>query len=95
MNEPVLSAMPILTLPFMGVDQGADLHVVIGKGLPEGSIVCNQLMQVANSNVKQLPQTLNAVNTLRFVVCGFEKYRPTNSHSDWRSKIRQGTWRTA
>jgi hypothetical protein len=52
----------------------------LGKGLlelPEGSITCNQLRRVANSTVKHLPQTLNAVNALRFVVCGFEKYRPT------------------
>ena len=62
--------------------------------LPEGSIVRNQLRLVEADKVKEIPKNLNAVNGLRFVVCGFEKYRPGSCSSSWRSKVRQGTWRS-
>jgi len=51
--------------------------------LPEGSLVRNQLRTVVAEKVNQLSQTLNAVNALRFVVCGFEKYKPSNTSSNW------------
>lgn len=69
----------------------------MGKGLlelPEGSLVREQLRRVENSKVNQVPQMFNAVNALRFVICSFEKYKPTNTNSNWRSKMRKGTWRS-
>jgi hypothetical protein len=60
----------------------------------EKGILYDQLGKVTNSNVKQIAETFNAVNALRYVVCGFEKYRPTNTNSNWRSKMRKGTWRS-
>lgn len=62
--------------------------------LPEESIVRKQLSLVEADKVKEIPQNLNSVNAFRFVVCGFEKYRPGNGSSNWRSKIKQGTWRS-
>jgi len=62
--------------------------------LPEGSLVRNQLRMVVAEKVNQLPQTLNAVNAFRFVVCGFEKYKPNMTPEDWRRKIPRGTWKS-
>lgn len=63
--------------------------------LPEGSLVRNQLRMTVAEKVNQLPQMFNAVNALRFVVCGFEKYKPNPTLKDWRKKVPHGTWRTA
>jgi hypothetical protein len=66
----------------------------MGKGLlelPEGSLVREQLKMVETDKVKRLPETLNAVNALRFVVCGFEKYKPSKpSQKDWRDRVPKG-----
>jgi len=62
--------------------------------LPEESLVRNQLKMVVAEKVNQLPQEFNAVNALRFVVCGFEKYKPNPTPEDWRKKIPRGTWRS-
>lgn len=62
--------------------------------LPEGSLVRNQLRMTVAEKVNQLPQMFNAVNALRFVVCGFEKYKPNPTPKDWRKKVPHGTWRT-
>ena len=61
--------------------------------LPEGSLVRNQLRMVVGEKVNQLSETLNAVNALRFVVCGFEKYKPNPTLDNWRDKIPKGSWR--
>lgn len=59
--------------------------------LPEGSLVREQLKMVETDKVKQLSQRFNAVNALRFVVCGFEKYKPSKpSQKDWRDRVPQG-----
>ena len=62
--------------------------------LPEGSLVRNQLRMMVAERVNQLPQMFNAVNALRFVVCGFEKYKPNPTPKDWRKNAPKGTWRT-
>jgi hypothetical protein len=89
-----LEEAPWADKPDLGLYQ---IREWMSKGLlelPEGSLVVAQLRMVESEKAKQVPQTLNAVNALRFVVSGFEKYRPTNFDSNWRSRVRQGTWRT-
>jgi hypothetical protein len=57
------------------------INAWLSKGLleiPEGSIIRDQLKMVQAETVKDLPQKLNAVNALRFVVCSFERIRPNN-----------------
>jgi len=63
--------------------------------LPEGSLVRNQLkMMTEGEKIDQQPQTLNAVNALRFVVWGFNEYKPNPDMGDWRKKLKRGTWRS-
>lgn len=63
--------------------------------LPERSIARGQLEMVTTDIVNQLPQRLNAVNALRFVVSSFELSPPVPSQ-DWRKKAgRKGSWLTA
>jgi hypothetical protein len=66
------------------------------KGLldiPEESLICAQLRTLQASTVKTIPGMLNAVNALRFLVCGFEKDKPINDSSNWRKHVRKGSWR--
>jgi hypothetical protein len=63
--------------------------------LPEGTLVRDELKKVMEEKVNQLPQTLNAVNALRFVVCGFQKDKPNLATKDWRAKLPRGSWRSA
>jgi hypothetical protein len=64
------------------------------KGLleiPEGSLIRAQLQELRADNVKAIPETLNAVNALRFVVCSFEKDKPPKpSQKDWRDRVNKG-----
>ena len=79
--------------PGLGLDY---INEWMKKGLlqlPEGSLVLNQLRMVVGEKVNQLSETLNAVNALRFVVCGFEKYKPNPTLDNWRDKIPKGSWR--
>lgn len=62
--------------------------------LPEGSLVREQLRRVESSKVNQVPQVFNAVNALRFVVCGFQKNKPNPTSKNWRSRIKRGSWRS-
>ena len=63
--------------------------------LPEGSLVREQLKMVETDKVKQLPQRFNAVNALRFVICGFEKYKPPKpTDSNWRAGMLEGSWKS-
>jgi hypothetical protein len=63
--------------------------------LPEGGLVREQLKMVETDKVKQLPQRYNAVNALRFVVCGFEKYKPSKSSDrNWRAGMPEGSWKS-
>jgi hypothetical protein len=62
--------------------------------LPEGRLVRNQLRMTEGEKIDRLPQTLNAVNALRFVVCGFNEYKPSLTSKNWRDKMRKGTWRS-
>ena len=53
----------------------------IDRGLlkiPDGTLLQEQLRMVRADEVKAIPTRLNAVNALRFVVCGFEKDRPND-----------------
>jgi hypothetical protein len=43
---------------------------------PEESIARNQLRMIEAEKIAQVPLTYNAVNGLRFAVCGFEQHRP-------------------
>jgi len=53
------------------------------------------LKMVETDKVKQLPQRFNAVNALRFVICGFEKYKPPKpSDSNWRVGMPEGSWKS-
>jgi len=68
-----LEEAPWADRPDLGINY---INEWIKKGLlelPEGSLVRNQLRMVVAEKIDQLPQTLNAVNALRFVVSGFEK----------------------
>lgn len=60
--------------------------------IPEDSLIRAQLQTLQALQVKDVPETLSAVNALRFMVCGFEKYRsfPTG---DWRKTEKHGSWR--
>jgi hypothetical protein len=50
---------------------------------------------VETDKVKQLPQRYNAVNALRFVICGFEKYKPSKpSDRNWRAGMLEGSWKS-
>lgn len=62
--------------------------------LPEESIVRNQLKMLVDQKLNQVPQMFNAVNALSFVICSFEKYKPSLTEKDWRKRQR-GTWRSA
>lgn len=56
------------------------INAWIKKGLlelPQNSLLVDQLRMVQTDAVKELPRKLNAVNALRFVVCSFEKDRPS------------------
>lgn len=46
--------------------------------IPEDTLLREQLRMVRADMVKELPHKLNAVNAMRFVVCGYEKNRPNN-----------------
>ena len=63
--------------------------------LPKESLVHNQLRAWEPENIKQVILSFAAVNALRFVICGLEVNVPTITSSDWRKKIRKGTWRSA
>jgi hypothetical protein len=58
------------------------IHRIMGwkdKGLleiPDGTHIRAQLQTLRAENVKAIPETLNAVNALPFIIYGFEKYRP-------------------
>jgi hypothetical protein len=62
--------------------------------LPEESLLRQQLKGLKPEDAKDLVERLNAVNALRFVVCGFEKHKPNLVEKDWRAKIPKGTWRS-
>ena len=68
------------------------------KGLleiPEDSLIRAQLQDLQKDKVKAIPETLNAVNALRFVVCGFEKDKPPNPNKkNWRKGMKEGSWRS-
>jgi hypothetical protein len=63
--------------------------------LPEESLLYNQLKNVLREKADQVPQMFNAVNALRFVVCGFDQDNPAKRWDpNWRDKMPKGTWRT-
>ncbi len=56
--------------------------------IPEDSHIAAQLRSLQQGEqLKTIPETLNAVNAFRFVICGFEKYRPVLSDSNWRERL--------
>jgi len=60
--------------------------------LPEDSIARQQLRTLEPSGVKNMATTLNAVNALRFAVCGFQMNKPSKPTSkNWRGADR-GSW---
>jgi len=62
--------------------------------LPKESLVHNQLRAWEPENIKPALLSFAAVNALRFVICGLEANVPTITSSDWRKKVRKGTWRS-
>ena len=89
-----LEEAPWLDRPDLGI------HHILGwkdKGLleiPENSLIRSQLQTLQADQVKTVPETMNAVNALRFLVCGFEKYKPVNTDQNWRKKMPHRTWLT-
>ncbi|MGD0662167.1 MAG: hypothetical protein ABSD38_29270 [Syntrophorhabdales bacterium] len=64
--------------------------------IPEGSLIRAQLQTLQAEELMALPETLNAVNALRFVVYGFEEYKPPKpGRENWRSRVKTGSsWLT-
>lgn len=62
--------------------------------LPGESLVYKQLKNVVGEKVNQVPQMFNAVNALRFVVCGFNEYKSNLDTRYWRKKVKRGSWRS-
>ncbi len=60
--------------------------------LTEGSIVRDQLKMMGPEKIKQVPQMFNAVNALRFVLCGFQNDKPNPSPKNWRGEDRGSAW---
>lgn len=60
--------------------------------IPEGSLIRSQLQTLQADKVKTLPEMFNAINALRFVVCGFEKDKPPRPTQKIKHK---GTWQSA
>lgn len=89
-----LEEAPMAKNPAIGIEHVIDWNTKGLLELPEESLLRQQLRSLKPEDAKDLPERLNAVNALRFVVCGFEKYKPTLTVKDWRSKIKRGTWRS-
>lgn len=85
---------PLAENPGIGIQHVINWNAKRLLDFPEESLLRQQLGGLKPEDAKDLAERLNAINALRFVVCGFEKDKPNLAAKDWRKKLPRGSWRS-